>query len=195
MCLSLGPSLTPSISPLISTFLLLSLLPCSCCAHWTGMIASVSGSMRTLFMPGKLNTQFLAPPFFNLLLLPASRLLHLIFFYTASVFPSSEPAHIFFSLPWLSPSLSPSCYLHLPIADSHCPFIAPSLANPTSSIHILSAHVCSTLVVYCARAAVRFLCVYVCVSFCVHTFMREISITVCVWTIWVMYIIPRSTRQ
>lgn len=45
-----------------------------------------------------------------------------------------------------------SCYIYLPIADSYCPFIAPSsLANPASLMYILSPHVCSVLVVYCGQ--------------------------------------------
>lgn len=124
------PDPLSSVSPLSSTFpppLPLTLK--RCCVHWTELIASVSGSMRALFTSCKLNFQFLTPPFFKS---PApssvpSPLSH---------FPlPSESAPIL--LPRLPSSISSSCY-H-PVVDSHCPFIAPSLANSASSIPILSA--------------------------------------------------------
>lgn len=84
----------------------------------------------------------------------------------------------------------PVCYLHLAVADSKCTFIALSFAKSASSIQVLSAWV----LYFCAQE-LAFFSMRACVPFCGHTFIREISIAVCVRTIWVMYIIPGSTRQ
>lgn len=45
---------------------------CSCCVRWTGMMASISGSMRTLFAACTLNTQLLHPSLLICYFFPAS---------------------------------------------------------------------------------------------------------------------------
>lgn len=117
----------------------------------------------SISLPHKLNTQ----PFKKNLLFPMFHFFCLIFFYTFSL--SIIRASLCFHLTPLTVSLPLSFLpvISISIADSHYPFIAPSLGNPTSSIHILSAHVCSTLVVYCAWCAgLLFICT--CIFLCAH---------------------------
>lgn len=126
-------------------------------------------------MTRKLNTQFLhsppPPPFLISCSFPC--LFCLIFFYTLSVSPSSEPAPYFLLAP-----------LAVSIALSF--LLSPSSPTLTAAVHLLplpsliqhhqytslSARVCSGLVVYCAQAPVflfaRVYCVCVCLFLCAH---------------------------
>lgn len=122
-----------------------------------------------------LDTKYAAPP---------SLFINLLFFSCTFL----QFAHSFTSLLWLSLSI-------FTVLTAR-PFAPPLLANLASSICILSSHACCVLLLYCSACS---LCVCVCASVCVSSysniFMREISITVCVWSGWLGYIIPRNTRQ
>lgn len=120
---------------------------CSCCVRWTGMMASVSGSMRTLFAACTLNTQLLHPSL-------------LICYFFSCLF--LQFVHVFPSLLWLS--LLPVISIFTVLTA--CPFAPPSLANPASSICILSSHACNVLLLYCAACSLC-VCVWVCVCICV----------------------------
>lgn len=179
----------------------------SCCAHWTGMIASVSGSMRTLFKPCILNTP---PPPPQSPSLPTPPFLISCSLSCIQPLPSHFRSHFppCLSIIWAGPyfplaPLTVSIALCFPLSPSSCRWQPPSIYCPFPRwSSIIDTHPVSTCVRHdgCllrTSAISPFLCPCVCVSLslCVHTFMREINITVCVWTIWVMYIIPQSTRQ
>lgn len=133
------------------------------------MIASVSGSMRMLFLPHHaspllaLSLLPTSPPFLNLQFSAASSVL--LQHPRRPVCSCTSCLHLALLLPVITISSES-------IADRRCPFIGLSWARTTSSLRGLSACVC-----VCAALVLFMACGCRYESSCVHIFTGEISIT------------------